>query len=91
MDTLPICKAKSKQSGKRCRNFAVKHRFVCHIHGGKTPLHNPGPKTKEGEIKQKTGGWCHGQRSREAEKERKAFRKMVDDYKRSLENLCKVL
>jgi hypothetical protein len=81
MDTLPVCQAKSKQSGKQCRNFAVKHRFVCHIHGGKTPLHNPGPKTKEGKMRQKMSNWKHGLQSKEATAEKRALQDMINDCK----------
>lgn len=88
MDTLPICRAKSKQTGNRCRNFAVKNRFVCHIHGGKTPRHNPGPKTEEGKARQRVGSWKHGLRSKEAIAERRAFREMIKNYKSTLQNLC---
>lgn len=35
MDTLPVCQAKSKQTGKRSGNFAVRDRKVCHMHGRK--------------------------------------------------------
>lgn len=31
------CKAKSKQSGVRCKKHAVRGKRVCHIHGGLTP------------------------------------------------------
>ena len=88
MDTLPICQAKSKQSGKQCGNFTVKNRKVCHIHGGKTPKHNSGPKTENGKKRQKMGSWKHGRRSKEAMAERYAFREMMKDHKSCLD-CCK--
>lgn len=77
MDTLPFCQAKSKQSGKQCRNFAVKNRKVCHIHGGKTPKHNSGPKTVEGKLKQRKGSLKHGLRSQKAKAEREIFQRLL--------------
>lgn len=84
MDTLPICQAKSKQSGKRCCNFAVRDRKVCHIHGGKTPKNNPGVKTTEGRLKQKMANWKHGLRSKEAIEKRRAFREFIRACKSNL-------
>lgn len=31
------CRAKSKQSQRRCRRFAIPGRTVCHMHGGAAP------------------------------------------------------
>lgn len=88
MDTMtPRCRAKSKQSGKRCGNFAVRDRNVCHIHGGKTPKHNSGPKTEEGKQRQRMSSWKHGRRSKEAVDERAAFRMMIRQHKESLKEL----
>lgn len=42
------CKAKSKQSGERCKKHAVPTYDVCHIHGGKTPRGIALPQTKHG-------------------------------------------
>lgn len=42
------CKAKSKQSGDRCKNRAVRGLDVCHIHGGKTPKGIASPQTEHG-------------------------------------------
>ena len=62
MDTLPICEAKSKQSGLRCKNFATKGKHVCRIHGGKST----GAKTPEGKHRQKMASWKHGRESKES-------------------------
>jgi hypothetical protein len=84
MDTLPKCQAKAKQSGKRCGNFAVRNRNVCHIHGGKTPKHNCGPKTEAGKMRQKIGSWKHGLRSKEALEERRTIHDMICREKKLL-------
>lgn len=87
MDTLPICQAKSKQTGSRCGNFAVKNRAICHIHGGKTPRHNNGPKTETGKMRQKMGGWKHGLRSKEAIEKRRTIRNMIKQDKNFLNGI----
>lgn len=87
MDTLPLCQAKSKQSGEQCKNFAVRNRKVCHIHGGKTPMHNKGPKTQEGKLKQKMGSWKHGFYSIESATERQAIQKFTRQAKTFLEQI----
>jgi len=74
LDTLPICQALSKQSQQQCKNFSVKGKRVCHIHGGKST----GAKTKEGKMRQKMANWKHGLQSKEAREEAlklKAFMK----------------
>ena len=81
MDTLPICQAKSKQSGKRCRNFSVRDRHVCHIHGGKTPRQNSSVRSVEGKQRQKMGSWKHGLRSKEAKEEARQVRQMITQGK----------
>lgn len=45
---MPQCKAKSKQSGERCKRPATPGRDVCYIHGGKTPVGLGLPQTKHG-------------------------------------------
>lgn len=84
--TIPMCQATAKQTKKPCGNFAVKGRRVCHIHGGKTPKHNPGAKTKEGKLRQKMANWKHGFRSKEIleelREEKQSIRDMIQESKR---------
>jgi len=77
MDSVPICKAKSKQSGQQCRNFATKGKEVCRIHGGKSS----GAKTREGVVRLKKANWKHGLYSKEAIEERKSFKAMLAQHK----------
>lgn len=48
MKKSPQCRAKSKRSGKRCKNRAVIGRNVCRMHGGKTPRGKNSPHFKTG-------------------------------------------
>lgn len=80
MDTLQICNAISKQSGQKCKNFAVKNKLVCHIHGGKST----GAKTIEGMNQQKRASWKHGLRSKAIMNEKKRLRDMLRGYKQLL-------
>ncbi len=80
MDTVPQCKAKSKQTGKRCKNFAVKGKTVCRFHGGLST----GPKTGEGKQRIKKALTKHGFYSAEALEERRQFREDVDLMKEEL-------
>lgn len=45
---MPQCKAKSKQSGERCKRHAAKGRLVCRMHGGATPRGMDSPHYKHG-------------------------------------------
>ncbi len=81
MDTLPICQAKSKQSGMQCKNFATKGKRVCRIHGGKST----GAKTLEGKERQKKAPWKHGKRSKEVIAEQKSFREFFRDCKDAIQ------
>ena len=77
LETLPICEAQSKQSRQQCKNFSVKGKRVCHIHGGKST----GAKTEEGKLKQKMANWKHGLRSKEAIEEAKQIRAFIKKCK----------
>jgi hypothetical protein len=81
------CGAKARTNGHRpCRRLAMEN-GRCHLHGGKVPKHNPGPKTEEGKLRQKMGSWKHVMRSKQAIAERQAFRKMMQNYKSILSNI----
>jgi hypothetical protein len=80
MDTLPICEARSKQSGLKCRNFATKGKLVCHIHGGLST----GPKTEEGRLRQHMASWKHGMRSKAAIEEARQMREYIRQCKQAL-------
>lgn len=73
MDTLPICEAKSKQSGNRCKNFVTKGKRVCRIHGGRST----GARTKAGRKRQKMASWKHGMRSKEAIEENQKMSALI--------------
>ncbi|MBS0585735.1 MAG: hypothetical protein JSR76_05485 [Verrucomicrobia bacterium] len=83
MDTLPQCTAKSKQSGTRCRNFTVKGKAVCWIHGGKST----GPITAKGRDKIRKLKLKHGLYSQDAIDEQKQFRKLLLNAKETLEKI----
>ena len=73
MDTVPICVAVSKQSNQRCKNFSVKDKKVCHIHGGKST----GAKTNAGKIRQKMTRLKHGLRSKDTKAKSKQLREFI--------------
>lgn len=75
MDTLPICEARSKQSGYRCKNFVTKGKQVCRMHGGRSC----GAQTKEGKQLQKMASWTHGRRSKEVLEEHRLIREMIKE------------
>jgi hypothetical protein len=80
MDTLPICKAKSKQSGQQCKNFVTNGKSVCHIHGGKST----GARTATGKYLQKMASWKHGLRSKEMQEENRLVREMIKKSKQMI-------
>jgi hypothetical protein len=80
MDTLPICKAKSKQSGERCKNFATKGRSVCRIHGGKST----GAKTRQGQARQQLAKLTHGFYTEFERAERRMFKEEMKAHRETL-------
>jgi hypothetical protein len=54
------CTAKSKRSGTRCQAPAVKGKFVCRMHGGKSA----GPITDEGRIRSSRSRLTHATQTR---------------------------
>lgn len=83
MDTLQICKAKSKQSGNRCKNYVVKDKTVCHIHGGKST----GAKSNKGKARLKQAAWKHGGRSKQMLDEQLRIRAMIKKSKELIEDI----
>lgn len=83
MDTLPQCTAKSKQSGSRCKNFAVKNKSVCWIHGGKSI----GPSSAKGREKIQKLKTKHGLYSQKATAEKKQFRELLLNAKKTLQEV----
>lgn len=78
------CGAKARTNGHRpCRRVAMAN-GRCHLHGGKVPMHNPGPKTEEGKLRQKMASWKHGMRSKEAIAERRTTRELIGRCKNFL-------
>lgn len=80
MDSLKVCEAKSKQSGRRCGNYAVKGKRVCHIHGGKSM----GAKTVRGRQAQKLSNWKHGYRSSGRREQEQNLKVMIKECKDTL-------
>lgn len=66
------CKAKSKRSGERCKNFAMKGWGVCRMHGAKG-----GPRTQKGKDKCKLSCLTHGFYTHEGIKERKLLKNLL--------------
>jgi len=83
MDTLPQCTAKSKQSGSRYKNYAVKEKNVCWIHGGKSK----GPSTARGRDKIRKSKTKHGMYSQMAIEERNRFRELIHQAKSLLKEI----
>ena len=76
------CRAKSKRSGVQCKNNAVRGKCVCRMHGAFA-----GPKTNQGIARIKEANTRHGNYTKEAFAERKAFRKMINDHKNFLKRI----
>ncbi len=76
------CKAKSKRSKEQCKNNSVIGKSVCRMHGAFS-----GPKTAPGILCIKKANTTHGNYSKEAIMERKAFRKFMNKQKEELKAL----
>lgn len=67
------CKARSKRSGKQCKNYAIKNcGGVCRMHGARG-----GPKTKEGLQICKRASLKHGLFSQEEKNELRQIRNLT--------------
>ena len=70
------CKAKSKQSGDQCKNYAINGGQVCRMHGARG-----GPKTFKGLIRCKQAPMKYGFYCKEEQEELKLLRKLAKgDY-----------
>lgn len=67
------CRAHSKRSNRRCRNWALRGKNVCRFHGGKSK----GPKTQEGRDKIKSLHYIHGGYSKKTREEKKKIRGLL--------------
>lgn len=70
------CKAKSKRSSERCKNYAIKGYEVCRMHGA-----HGGPKTNQGLLACKKAPRKHGLYSYEALQELKECRKLMKKHR----------
>jgi hypothetical protein len=78
------CGAKARTNGHQpCRRIAMAN-GRCHLHGGLTPKHNPGPKTEEAKLRQKMARWKHGMRSKECVEEARQMRAYIRECKQAL-------
>lgn len=78
------CGAKARTNNHQpCRRIAMAN-GKCHLHGGLTPKHNSGPKTKEGQLRQKMANWKHGMYSKEAIEEKRQVCELIRASKQSL-------
>lgn len=66
------CKAKSKRSGDRCRNYAVNGWSVCRMHGARG-----GPNTAKGLTICKMAALKHGHYSKESRLKRQKLRQLL--------------
>jgi hypothetical protein len=80
VDTLPVCQAKSKQSGQGCKNYATRGKNVCRIHGG----YSTGARTEAGRERQRKAKLKHGLRSNEAIKENREVRDLIRESKAAI-------
>jgi hypothetical protein len=71
---LPRCQAKSKTSGTRCKQPAMKGKRVCRFHGGMSP----------GAPKGNKHAWKHGLYTAEALSQSKRVRDLINEARRTL-------
>ena len=81
-ENMVQCKAKSKRSSVQCRNHAVDGKSVCRLHGAFA-----GPKTSEGIARIKQANTTHGKYTKEAFMEKRAFRQILKDHKKTLSQM----
>lgn len=76
------CGAKCKRTGLPCQGPAMAN-GRCRMHGGKST----GPRTPEGKERSRRGNWKHGSYSVESQEERREFREMIHQFKRTIREL----
>lgn len=77
---LPKCQAKSKSTGQRCKNIAMKLKKVCYLHGGKSP----------GAPLNNKNALTFGFYTKEAIEERKFIRKLMSNAEEFIKKLNNV-
>lgn len=77
------CIAKSKRSKKQCKNWVVRGRSTCRIHGGKAK----GPRTEKGKELLRLAVFKHGMCSQKAKAERREATVLIRCSKELLESL----
>lgn len=81
------CKAKSKQSGERCKRYASKGKEVCRCHGGRSS----GPRTQEGKERTRLAviqaNLKHGMFTKEEKAERKFARALIDECRDTMRSM----
>ena len=84
---IRVCGAKARTNcHKPCQRIPMEN-GRCHLHGGKVPKHNPGPKTEAGKLRQKMASWKHGRRSKEAKLEKEALKMLLNKSKKLLREI----
>lgn len=86
MDTMQQCQAHSRL-GKRSKNFPVKGKKVCKLHGG----WSTGPRTEEGRECIRQARTKHGRYSAKTIKERLDFRLLMQSYRNELQEVTEHL
>ena len=76
------CSAKSKRTGKLCRQPAMKN-GKCRLHGGKST----GAKTTEGQFRRNTARLTHGYYTKQAKAERQQMRRVMQEMEETLSNI----
>ena len=77
MDKLNQCRAKSKQSGQRCKRYTTKGMNVCRIHGGVLG-------SKKSKEKRRRAALRHGLCTKKALQERKRIRQLIKSCSETL-------
>lgn len=80
------CKAKSKRSGERCKNYAVRGFTVCRMHGARG-----GPNTAYGYTRCRQASLKHGFYTREGYEQRQQLMSIIKEESLSGEKADKHL